>query len=141
MKPHVLATAAFAVLSAPLIGGCAAASTADLRDRMVGMSETQLTGCMGQPARTENLGRSKLLTYYARDLSSELPPLDSGTSIIPPHHQTVANIDGNACLITVKVESAKVMEVDYENTTSAYADAECAAPIQRCSAVLPSTGE
>ena len=118
-----------------VLAGCASPVQVDVRDRMVGLSETQLASCMGQPARKESLpdkngGVTKLWTYYAPDLSNTRP-LDA--SIIPQHHQAVADMGGNACLITVKLEAAKVMAVDYVNMASAREDEECAQPIQRCS--------
>ena len=117
-----------------LLAGCASPARVDMRDRMVGMSENQLATCMGEPARKENVGLTKLWTYYTPDLSYARP-LDA--SLIPRHHQAVADMGGNACLITVKLESSKVMAVDYANMASTREDAECAASIQRCGGSVP----
>ena len=113
-----------------LLAGCASPATVDLRDRMVGLSETQLATCMGQPARKEDVGRAKLWTYYRPDTGNARL---LNASIIPRHHQAMADMGGNACLVTVKLEAAKVMAVDYVNMASTREDAECANAIQRCS--------
>lgn len=117
-----------------MLASCATPARVDLRERMVGMSESQLATCMGEPARKENVGLTKLWTYYTPDLSNARP-LDA--SLIPRHHQAVVDMGGNACLITVKLESSKVMAVDYANMASTREDAECAASIQRCGSALP----
>jgi hypothetical protein len=113
-----------------VLAGCALPAQVDVRDRMVGMSETQLASCMGPPMRKEDAGRSETWTYYAPD-AINARPLDA--SMIPLHHQAVADMGQNACQVTVKLEAEKVMAVDYINMSSTREDDGCANAILRCS--------
>jgi outer membrane protein assembly factor BamE (lipoprotein component of BamABCDE complex) len=113
-----------------LLAGCASPAQVDVRDRMVGMSENQLANCMGPPARKEDVGHTETWTYYAPD-AINARPLDA--SMIPRHHQAVADMGSNACLVTVKLEAEKVMAVDYINMASTREDDGCANSILRCS--------
>ena len=113
-----------------LVAGCASSARIDMRDRMVGMDETQLAGCMGEPARKEDVGHTETWTYYAPD-QLYTRPMDA--SMIPQHGQTAAEMGLNACLVTVKLETDKVMAVDYVNLASTREDEGCMNAIQRCS--------
>jgi hypothetical protein len=97
---------------------------------MVGISENQLSRCMGPPARRQANGSTEVWVYFA-DTAIHAPPLDMSPPVLPSAEPTGEMGDG-ACRVTVKLERAKVMTVDYENLAPERGNVECAEVIRRC---------
>ena len=109
----------------------ACGSTIDMRQSLVGKTEQKVASCLGEPAKRETAGRTKILTYYESDgvLGSASPVASSSL----PLRGSTARADGakQACVVTVKLESDRVMNVDYQNVVT-HDDVSCAQALDRC---------
>jgi outer membrane protein assembly factor BamE (lipoprotein component of BamABCDE complex) len=116
-----------------LIGGPLAScgTIPDLRQNLVGVSEEKVASCMGEPARKETAGRTEVWTYYAPDnvVSSASP---YASSSLPLRGSTARGNDApEACIVTVKLQATRVMDVNYQNVVT-HDDASCAQALERC---------
>ncbi len=115
-----------------LVGSLTACgSTADVRQEMVGATAQKVAACMGEPAKRETSGRTQIWTYYASDgVIGSASPFPSSSL---PLRGSTARADGaqRACVVTVKLESTRVMDVNYQNVVT-HDDASCAQALDRC---------
>lgn len=123
-------TRAFVAIA--LTGSLSACGTmTDVREELVGASEQKVASCMGEPAKRETSGRTQIWTYYESDgVMGNASPFPS-TSL--PLRGSTARADGarNACVVTVKLESDRVMDVNYQNVVT-HDDVSCAQALDRC---------
>ena len=127
---ETLFTRAFVAIA--LAGSLAACgSTADMRQELVGATEQKVASCLSEPAKRETTGRTQIWTYYESDgvLGSASPVASSSL----PLRGSTARADGakQACIVTVKLESTRVMDISYQNIVT-HDDAACAQALDRC---------
>ncbi len=111
--------------------GTIMAPTQDARENLIGANEQKVAACMGEPTKRETSGRTQVWTYYTPDgVIGNASPFPS-TSL--PLRGSTARADGarNACVVTVKLESARVMDINYQNVAT-HDDASCAQALDRC---------
>ena len=123
-------TRAFVVCAvASSLASCA--GVPDVREELVGASEQKVAACMGEPARKETTGRTQIWTYYASDnIVGSSSPFPS--SSLPLRGTTARGSNApQACVVTVKLEATRVIDVNYQNVAT-HDDAACAQALDRC---------
>ncbi len=126
---HVFARACVVCALAGSLAACG--TTTDVRQEMVGATEQKVAACMGEPAKRETSGRTQIWTYYESDgIIGSASPFPS-TSL--PLRGNTARADGarRACVVTVKLEATRVMDVSYQNVVT-HDDSSCAPALERC---------
>jgi hypothetical protein len=112
MKTTPIGLRAVAMLTIGL-SGCASSGVADVRDRLVGMSNGDLTTCLGQPAETISTDIAQTWTYNAPQMS------------------------GGTCTISATLKSGTLIALDYASSGSTQMDGECAWILQKCVQYAP----
>jgi hypothetical protein len=102
----------------------------DVRDEMVGMSADRIETCLGAPAKKEATAKTQTWTYYTPET---VPGAGLPSASLPLRGSTASDDGGRkACVVVVKMEQARVMAINYQNTSAAQTDSACATALERC---------